>query len=113
VSDTSDSSEFDPHTPTDRTAQAFDVVQDLLSAFLRGGEPDFAAVAMGDVTERLLRDQQLLWETFLYLGWAGSVAVIEVAKCRNLDVDLVAARLVRELRRQVTGEGDAWGSGAP
>jgi hypothetical protein len=61
VSDTSDSSEFDPHTPTDRTAQAFDVVQDLLSAFLRGGEPDFAAVAMGDVTERTSTSSRRGW----------------------------------------------------
>jgi hypothetical protein len=104
-------SAFDPHTPTDRTDQAFEVVHELLTAFLLGGEPDFATMAMGDVTERLMRDQQLLWETFLYLGWAASVAVIEVATSRDLDVDVVAAKLVRELRRQVTGEGD--GSAEP
>jgi hypothetical protein len=101
--------DFDPSTPTDHTAQAFEVVQELLAAFLLGGETDFAALTMGDVIERLQRDQQLLWETFLYLGWAGSVALIELAKCRDLDAELVTARLVDELRRQVMGEGEAWG----
>jgi hypothetical protein len=99
---------FDPHIPTDRTAQAFDVVQELLAAFLLGDEPDFAAMAMGDMTERLLEDQQLLWETFLYLGWVGSVALIELGKCRDLDTGVVAARLTRALRKQALGEGPTW-----
>jgi len=79
-----------------------------MAAFLLGGEPDFAAVAMGQVTEQLMQDQQLLWETFLYLGWVGSVGLIELAKCRDLETDIVAARLIRALRRQATGEGPAW-----
>lgn len=108
----SDSSGFDPQTPTDRTAQAFEVVQELMAAFLLGDEPDFATVAMGDVTQRLMEDQQLLWETFLYLGWVGSVALIELGKCRDIDTGVVAARLIRALRRQALGEGPTWGEPA-
>jgi hypothetical protein len=101
---------FDPQTPTDRTEQAFEVVQELMAAFLLGDEPDFAAVALGDVTGRLMEDQQLLWETFLYLGWVGSVALIELGKCRDLDTGVVAARLIRALRKQATGEAPGWES---
>jgi hypothetical protein len=104
-----ESPDFDPNLPTDRTAQAFDVVQELMAAFLLGDEPDFAGVAMGEVTRSLMQDEQLLWETFLYLGWVGSVALIELGKCRGVDTDVVAARLVRALRRQALGEDAAWG----
>jgi hypothetical protein len=104
---------FDPRIPTDRTEQAFEVVQELMAAFLLGDEPDFAAVALGDVSSRLLEDQQLLWESFLYLGWAGSVALIELGKCRDLDTGVVAGRLLRALRKQVMGDGPTWGGAAP
>ncbi len=109
----SDSPGFDPQTPTDRTGPAFEVVQELMAAFLLGDEPDFAAMTLGNVTEQLMQDQQLLWETFLYLGWVGSVALIELAKCRDLDTGVVAARLIRALRRQALGDGPAWGPAKP
>lgn len=101
---------FDPQIPTDRTAQAFEVVQELMAAFLLGDEPDFAAVTLGDVSARLVDDQQLLWETFLYLGWVGSVALIELSKCRELDTGVVAARLISALRKQAMGEAPGWGA---
>ena len=104
-----DSPGFEPQTPTDRTGPAFEVVQELMAAFLLGDEPDFAVLTLGHVTEELMQDQQLLWETFLYLGWVGSVAIIELAKCRDIDTGVVAARLIRALRRQAMGEGPAWG----
>jgi len=106
-----DPAAFDPQTPTDRTGPAFEVVQELMAAFLLGDEPDFAAMTLGEVTERLMDDQQLLWETFLYLGWVGSVALIELAKCRDMDTGVVAARLIRALRRQAMGDGPGWDAG--
>lgn len=103
---------FDPHLPTDRTEDAFGVVQELMAAFLLAEDPDVAARTLGDLSGRLLADQQLLWETFLYLGWLGSVALIELGRCRDLDTTVVAVRLIRALRRQALGEGPAWG-GSP
>lgn len=99
---------FDTSIPTDRTAAAFEVVQELMAAFLLGDEPDFAVMTLGNVTERLMGDQQLLWETFLYLGWVGSVALIELGRARDLDTGVVAARLIRELRKQALGDGPSW-----
>lgn len=106
----SDSPAFDPQIPTDRTEPAFEVVQELMAAFLLGDEPDFAAMTLANVTERLMADEQLLWETFLYLGWLGSVALIELGRCRDIDTDVIAARLIRALRRQASGDGPAWGA---
>lgn len=106
-----DAPAFDPQMPTDRTGPAFEVVQELMAAFLLGDEPDFATMTLGSVTERLMEDQQLLWETFLYLGWVGSVALIELGKCRDIDTGVVAARLIRALRRQAMGDGPEWGEG--
>jgi hypothetical protein len=104
----SDSPAFDPRIPTDRTEPAFEVVQELMAAFLLGDEPDFATMTLGNVTERLMADEQLLWETFLYLGWVGSVALIELGKCRDLDTGVVAARVIRALRLQALGDGPSW-----